>query len=62
MRKFQDFWFIYGQSVLLVLIVTMLFFGPRLLTRYFEARRFNMITSAYDCAEDAEPYLLTQGC
>jgi len=61
-HKFHDFWSSYGKSVLLVIALTMLFFGPRLVTRYFQSQRFNLITSAYDYAEDAEPYLLTRGC
>jgi hypothetical protein len=61
-HNFQDSWSSCGKLVLLVIAVTMLFFGPRLVTRYFQSQRFNLITSAYDYAEDAEPYLLTRGC
>jgi hypothetical protein len=61
-HNFQDSWSSCGKLVLLVIAVTMLFFGPRLVTRYFQSQCFNLITSAYDCAEDAEPYLLTRGC
>ena len=60
MPNFHDSWSNYGKTVLLVIAVTVLFFGPRILTRYFQSQRFNLITSAYDCADDAEPYLLTR--
>ena len=38
-RNFQDFWSSYCKLILLVIVVTMMFFGPRLLSRYFQVQR-----------------------
>jgi hypothetical protein len=62
MGKLRDVWSNYGKLILLVVAVTIMFLGPRVLTRYLQSQGLYSAKSAYDCFEDAEPYLLTRGC
>jgi hypothetical protein len=60
--KLRDVWSDSGKLILLVVAVTIMFLGPRVLTRYLQSEDLYSASSAYDCFEDAEPYLLTRGC
>ena len=62
MGSLQDFLASYGKSTLLIVALTVIFFGPRLLTHYSQSQNFTLARFAQQCAEDAEPYLLTCGC